>query len=83
MTIYRAAELKQQFQPLFDAADATPRIGAVDLSGITEIDCSGVQLLLLARRAAAAAGHSLLLQNPSAPVIEVFALLDIDALAAA
>jgi len=78
MTIYRAAELKQQMQPLFEDGGAE-RVDAIDLSGVTEIDCSGVQLLLLARRAAATAGRSLRLADASAPVAEVFALLNLDA----
>jgi len=81
MTIYRAAELKQQMQPLFDAA-GSGGIDSIDLSGVTEIDCSGVQLLLLARRNADAAGRALRLAVPSAAVAEVFALLNLGALAA-
>jgi len=73
MTIYRAAELKQQMQALFDGAAKAP--AAIDLSGVTEIDCSGVQLLALAQRAARAAGRELQLDKPSPAVQEVFELL--------
>jgi anti-anti-sigma factor len=73
MTIYRAAELKLQMQPLLEGAAKAP--AAVDLSGVTEIDCSGVQLLALAQRAATAAGRELRLDKPSPAVLEVFGLL--------
>ena len=49
MTIYRAAELKQELLSALDSAAALD----IDLSQVTELDCSGVQLLLLARRIAA------------------------------
>jgi anti-anti-sigma factor len=73
MTIYRAAELKQQMQALLDGAAKGPT--AIDLSGVTEIDCSGVQLLALAQRVAKAAGRELQLDKPSPAVLEVFELL--------
>jgi anti-sigma B factor antagonist len=68
MTIYRAAELKQRL--------ADWQGGAIDLSAVTEIDCSGIQLLALAQRAAAAAGRELRLAGPSPQVAEVFHLLN-------
>jgi len=75
MTIYRAAELKQQMEVVLGDP---PRASAeIDLSGVSEIDCSGVQLLALARRTAQAAGRELRLTNPSAPVCEVFDLLNL------
>lgn len=75
MTIYRAAELKQQLAPWLagvTAADAA----TIDLSAVSEIDCSGIQLLALAQRAAAAAGCELRLADPGAAVGEVFTLLN-------
>jgi len=74
MTIYRAAELRQQMQALLDE---TAGASAIDLSGVSEIDCSGVQLLALAQRAAAANGRELRLTDPSAAVAEVFDLLNL------
>ncbi len=43
---------------------------ALDLSAVPECDTAGVQLLLAARRAAAAAGQALRLDAPSAAVAE-------------
>jgi len=73
MTIYRAAELKELMAPLFDPSAKAPR--ALDLSEVSEIDCSGVQLLALAKREAAEAGRELGLEQPSDAVTEVFTLL--------
>ncbi len=72
LTIFRAAELKPQIL-------ATPLPAAIDLSGVTEIDTAGVQLLLLARRTAQAAQQALQLAVPSDAVREVFALLNLGA----
>ena len=74
MTIYRAAELKELMASLLaPGAKAPPR--ALDLSAVTEIDCSGVQLIALARREALEAGRELRLEKPSPAVAEVFTLL--------
>jgi len=42
----------------------------IDLSGVTECDAAGVQLLIAARRTAATLGNSLELSMPSAAVLE-------------
>jgi anti-anti-sigma regulatory factor len=68
LTILRAAELKA-------ALLADPPPTEVDLSGVTEIDTAGVQLLMLADREARAAGRSLRLVSPSAAASEVLDLL--------
>lgn len=46
MTIYTASEIKQRF------VDLPPAEGAldIDLSGVTEIDSAGLQLMLLLKR---------------------------------
>jgi anti-anti-sigma factor len=82
MTIYRAAELKQT---IADWQGGVPFGGAaaIDLSGVTEIDCSGVQLLALAQRGAAAAEQRLRLADPSPAVAEVLSLLGLDTLLSA
>jgi anti-anti-sigma factor len=72
MTIYRAAELKQ-------ALLAEPAPLQIDLSGVSEIDTAGVQLLMLAHQSAQARQHELRLVAPSPAVIEVFGLLGVDA----
>ncbi|MGE5866138.1 MAG: lipid asymmetry maintenance protein MlaB [Rhizobacter sp.] len=73
LTIYRAAELKET---LLAAVREHPAV-EVDLSGVTEFDTAGVQLLLLAKREALAAQRSLTLTRHSPAVVEVFELLDL------
>ena len=70
LTIFRAAELK----PVL-LADPAP--DEIDLSGVTEIDSAGVQLLMLARKTALAEQRPLRLVAHSAPVLEVFELLNV------
>jgi anti-anti-sigma factor len=73
MTIYRAAELKEQvLAPLKDAGPIE-----IDLSAVSEIDSVGVQLLLLARRDAQAQQRPLRLLNLSPAVVDAFELLDL------
>lgn len=71
LTIYRAGELK----PVMLEAVRRAAEPAFDLSEVSEIDTAGVQLLLLARREAAALDRRLRLQAPSLAVSEAFALL--------
>ena len=76
MNIYRAAELKEVLlAPLASASTLE-----VDLSGVTEIDTSGLQLLMLAKKTAQAAGGELRLTGHSAAVVDVFELLNLGAL---
>lgn len=71
MTIYSAAELKPALlQALGESEDIE-----IDLAEISEIDTSGVQLLMLMKREAAAAGKALTLAGHSPAVLEVFELL--------
>ena len=79
MTIYRALELKEQ---LFPHAAVSP-VAALDLSAVSEIDSAGVQLLLLAQRAARAAGHELRIVASSPAVLEVLQLMGLEQLCAA
>jgi len=67
LTIYRAVELKDELLAAFDS-DADLEL---ELSGVTEIDVTGVQLLLLARRALAEQGRSLRLSGHSVAVQEL------------
>jgi anti-sigma B factor antagonist len=69
LTIYRAAEL----QAALAQAIAGPDALALDLSGVTDIDGAGVQLLLAAKKSAPA----LTVQRPSPAVLEAFELLDL------
>jgi anti-sigma B factor antagonist len=75
LSIYRAAELK----PVLLQAVEASRVLEIDLSGVTEFDSAGVQLLLLAKREAGAIGHELRLVRHSAVVVDVLQLLDLAA----
>jgi anti-sigma B factor antagonist len=75
MTIYRAEELKQAlFGPLLQAARLE-----VDLSGVTEVDSVGLQLLMLAKRTARSLQGEFRLVGHSPAVLEVFDLLKLAA----
>ena len=71
MTIYRAAELHPALLDAVRTLDAP----ALDLSEVTEFDCAGMQLLLVARREAQRLGKQLVLQGASPAVRDAFALL--------
>jgi anti-sigma B factor antagonist len=73
LTIYQAAALKAA---LVEAVAAQPEL-ELDLSGVTELDTAGLQLLLMARQYAARAGGALTLVGHSEPVREVLSLLDL------
>jgi anti-sigma B factor antagonist len=72
LTIFRAMELK----PVM-LADPLPEV--IDLSGVTELDTAGVQLLMLAKRAAMEQHSELRLVGHSPAVIDVFELLNVAA----
>lgn len=75
MTIYRAQELKQMLlEPL------QPHVMLeVNLSGVTELDTAGLQLLLLAKRTALKQEGKLRLIGHSPAVLNVFDLLNLAA----
>ena len=70
LTIFRAAALKPDVL-------AAPPFTEIDLSGVTELDTAGVQLLMLAKKTALAQGHDLRLSGHSPAVLEVFELLNV------
>ncbi|GAA3540047.1 STAS domain-containing protein [Zobellella aerophila] len=70
MTIYTAADLKAQLLPRL----ASPYELEIDLSGVSELDSAGVQLLMLAKREAGLGGRELRLSRHSPAVLEVFEL---------
>jgi anti-anti-sigma factor len=72
LTIFRALELKPV---LLDA----PHPQEVDLSGVTEMDSAGLQLLMVAKRDAVLAGREFRLVGHSPAVIEVLELLNVAA----
>lgn len=70
LNIYRAAELKQ-------ALLGEPAPVEIDLSGVTDIDTVGVQLLMLAKRTAQTHQRELRLVAHSPAVTDVFELLNL------
>lgn len=72
LTIFRATELKPV---LF----ADPPATEIDLSGVTEMDSAGLQLLMLAKKTALAQGRELHLTGHSEAVVDVFELLNVAA----
>lgn len=76
LTIYRAAEIKPM---LLAALSDSPEGLDVELSGVTEIDSAGVQLLMATKRAAIAAGNTFALTGHSEAVIDALGLLNLAA----
>lgn len=72
LTIFRAAELMPQLL-------ASPPPQELDLSGVTEIDTAGLQLLMLAKKRAQLEQRPLHLVAHSAAVTDVFELLNVAA----
>jgi anti-sigma B factor antagonist len=72
LTIFRAMELKPVLLPV-------PPLTEIDLSGVTDLDTAGVQLLMLAKKAALGEGRELRLVGHSPAVIDVFELLNVAA----
>jgi anti-anti-sigma factor len=72
LTIFRAMELKPAMLP-------TPPLTDIDLSGVTDLDTAGLQLLMLAKKTAKAEGRELRLLGHSPAVLEVFELLNVAA----
>ncbi|MGB0126061.1 MAG: STAS domain-containing protein [Rhodocyclaceae bacterium] len=70
LTIYHAAQLKEALLAGLSQGEALE----VDLSQVAEIDSAGVQLLVLLKREAAAAGKRLSLVGHSPAVLSVLDL---------
>jgi anti-sigma B factor antagonist len=70
LTIYHAGQMKEALLGPLAQADALE----VDLSQVAEIDSAGVQLLVLLKREAAAAGKRLSLVGHSPAVLSVLDL---------
>ncbi|NVM75971.1 anti-anti-sigma factor [Duganella sp. SG902] len=75
LTIYRAADLKLTVMEALRKA----RVLEIDLSGVTELDTAGLQVLMLAKQAAAADQRELRLLQHSPAVVEIFEMLDLGA----
>jgi anti-sigma B factor antagonist len=76
MTVYTAATLHEEVRGRFAERAGTKLI---DLSGVTEIDTAGVQILFVARRCASERGDELQIVNPSPAVSDVLDLLQLGA----
>ncbi len=77
LTIFTAQDCKTQLLALI-AGIPEGAGGDVDLSGVTEIDSAGLQLMLMAKREAAILGKEVRFVRHSDPVLE---LIDLCALA--
>lgn len=75
LTIYTAAETKERIVGALAAGSALE----IDLSQVGEIDTAGLQLLILAKREAAARGASVALIHHSSAVLECFELCNMTA----
>ena len=76
MTIYRAAELKET---MLLALAHEPGSLVLDLSGVTEMDVAGLQVLIMAKQAVKAQNRELRLVAHSPAVLEVFEILSVAA----
>lgn len=75
LTIYTASDTKAMLmERLAEGCDLE-----IDLSGVTEMDTAGLQLLILARREVEQAGHRLNLLNHSHTVVDVLDTLNMAA----
>lgn len=73
MTIYRAADLKIM---VLEALRKTAVL-EIDLSGVTELDTAGLQVLMLAKQTAIAGQRELRLLRHSPAVMEILEMLDL------
>lgn len=76
MTIYRAAELKEM---LLLALAKESDVLVLDLSGVTEMDVAGLQVLIMSKQAAQAQNRELRLVGHSPAVLDVFEILNVAA----
>lgn len=83
LTIAVAAEQRSRLLSLLEASPAATGALQLDLSGVTDIDSAGVQLLLATQRSLAARGRALQLQAPSAAVRDALATFGLGAALAA
>lgn len=77
MTILHASAQHAALLQALPSLEADPRI---DMSGVTEFDSAGLQLLLALRRSLAERGQTLQLVGNSAPVRDALQVFGLDAL---
>lgn len=73
MTIYTAAQLKEQLLPVLNDDKAL----TITLANVTEIDSAGVQLLMLVSKTRSAQNRTTTLSDHSNAVVDVFQLMDL------
>ena len=74
MTIYNALELKDR---LLTHLDQCPHM-EIDLSGVSEIDSAGLQLLVMAKNEVTARGKTLSISGHSPAVLEVLDICNLE-----
>lgn len=75
LSIYTAGEWKKRLDDLIDQGGSLE----LDLGAVQELDTAGLQLLIMAKKEAAARSQQLLLNNHSQAVLEVFELCGVAA----
>ena len=73
LTIYTALACRDQLLHHLQQLQSCAAL-EIDLSGVTEVDSAGLQLLIQARRHGADLGQSVRLRSPSAALQEMIAL---------
>jgi anti-sigma B factor antagonist len=73
LTIYTAAEQKEKLMALVSGYE----LSTLDLSGVTEVDGAGLQLLILSKREADRIGHRIEFINHSDAIIEIIELCNL------
>ena len=73
LTIYQASDVYEKLRKQLAACNSID----IDLQCTTEIDTSGVQILMSLKREAKAEGKPVTLSMHSEPVVEVFELMNI------
>lgn len=73
MSIYSAMGL---WQALLDAVNKAKK-AEIDLSGVSEIDSAGIQLLMMAKRIAIESGKELQLVNHSQSIVDVIEVFNL------
>lgn len=76
LTIFQAGQL----WPSLSEALEHEAVTEIDLAEVGELDCAGVQLLLMLKRRVASWGRELRLVNHSSAIVEVLGLVDVDRL---
>ncbi|MDO8654753.1 MAG: STAS domain-containing protein [Undibacterium sp.] len=74
ITIYAALELKDELLPPLAQCETAE----LDLSGVSEIDSAGLQLLIMAKAEAKTHGKTLVITSHSPAVLDILDLCDLE-----